>query len=201
MTERDERGRFKKENHYSPETEFEEGKHWREEKSYWNEEWLREEYVDKQKSASEIAENFDCTAKNIRYFLRKYDIPIRNISEARKVKEWGASGKENGMYGRNGKDNPHWKGGITSERQSLYSSQEWSEVTKKVWKRDNAKCQRCNKEKENEVEFHIHHIIPFEVEEKRMDIDNLILLCKECHNWVHSSKNKNNKYIEEVNEY
>lgn len=100
-------------------------------------------------------------------------------------------------------DHPSWQGGITPERQALYSSPEWSEVVKKVWKRDKAKCQRCGKHhntKENRGTFHIHHVISFVVEETRIDLNNLVLLCKECHHWVHSNKNINNDFIKEIHD-
>jgi hypothetical protein len=55
--------------------------------------------------------------------------------------------KENGppMRGKHGADTSNWKGGITPERQAFCSSEAWKEAIKKVWKRDNAICQRCGK--------------------------------------------------------
>ena len=106
---------------------------------------------------------------------------------------------EHWMKSYNREDHGMWKGGVTEERQSVYSTVEWSNVVKKVWERDNAICQRCGKHHnttKNRGTFHIHHIAPFEVEEKRTDVDNLVLLCRSCHHWVHSKKNKNNKFIE-----
>lgn len=93
---------------------------------------------------------------------------------------------------------PNYKNGLSPERQSIYSSLEWIELVKKVWSRDNAICQNCGKHhniETNRGNFHIHHIVSFQVKEKRLDLDNLILLCKECHKWVHSKKNTNNKFI------
>jgi hypothetical protein len=195
MVERDKRGRITG-GRLSPETQFEEGEHWREEKPYWNEEWLRREYVRKQRSAGEIAEGFDCTAANIRHFLRKHDIKRRDISEARAVKYWGAEGEENGMYGATGEDNPNWKGGVTPERQAFYSSREWAEACQTVWDRDGASCQRCGvRRSEHKDEFHIHHIVPFSIEQLRAEPDNLVLLCDQCHQWIHSSYNEQNKFL------
>jgi len=195
MAKRDEKGRIVG-GRLSPETQFEDGEHWREEKPYWNEEWLRQEYVRKQRSMSEIAEEFDCTTNNIHYFLQKHEIERRDISEAREIKHWGAEGEENGMYEATGEDNPNWKGGVTPERQSFYSSQEWAEACQTVWKRDNATCQRCDVEHaEYNDDFHIHHIVSFKVEELRADPDNLVLLCEDCHHWVHSSDNEDNEFL------
>lgn len=95
-----------------------------------------------------------------------------------------------------------WRGGITPERQSFYSSEEWSKAVKIVWKRDNAICKRCgiNQNDNKSMKFHIHHIISFKCVEERCNPDNLILLCPNCHRWVHSKKNKNNELIIEKNE-
>lgn len=95
-------------------------------------------------------------------------------------------------------EHPNYKGGLTPERQSVYSSKEWVEAVKKVWERDNAICQNCGKHhntEENRGNFHIHHIISFQHKPTQTDYNNLILLCKKCHLWVHSKKNKNNKFI------
>lgn len=102
------------------------------------------------------------------------------------------------LKGVKGKEHPQWKGGLTPERQSVYSSKEWVECVKKVWKRDNAICQKCGKHhntEENRGNFHIHHIISFQNKETQTKADNLILLCKSCHLWVHSKKNINNEFI------
>jgi len=111
-------------------------------------------------------------------------------------------GKGNPPYwkGVTGKDHPSYKGGLTPERQSVYSSEAWSESVKAVWKRDNATCQRCGKHHNtegNRGNFHIHHIISFQIPEFRTDVNNLVLLCKECHKFVHSKKNTEKQFIEE----
>lgn len=98
----------------------------------------------------------------------------------------------------NTENHPNYKGGLTPERQSFYSSQIWSDIVKQVWKRDKAICQMCGKnhnEENNRGNFHIHHIISFQITEFRSNLSNLILLCKECHLFIHSKKNINKKYI------
>lgn len=98
------------------------------------------------------------------------------------------------LKGVKGKNHPSYKGGLTPDRQSFYSTIEWSDVVKKVWERDKAICQKCGKNhntEKNRGNFHIHHIVSFQVKEKRAELNNLILLCKHCHRWVHSKKNIN----------
>ena len=97
-------------------------------------------------------------------------------------------------------DHPASKGGISPERQAFYATEEWANAVKQVWKRDNATCQRCGKyhnSKEARGTFHIHHIVSFIVKEHRANPDNLILLCKDCHRWVHSNRNKTKELIKE----
>ncbi len=104
------------------------------------------------------------------------------------------------MKGRKGGDTPNWKGGITPERQALYSSEEWAEAVKIVWARDNATCQRCGELHNSggtRRTFHIHHIVGFAVCEHRTDPDNLVLLCKECHWFVHSNRNTDREFLKE----
>ncbi len=104
------------------------------------------------------------------------------------------------MKGRKGKETPSWKGGITPERQTVYSSEAWVEAVKKVWERDKAICQRCGKnhnQPKARGTFHIHHIVSFEVKKLRTSVDNLILFCAKCHRWVHGKKNVNKEFIGE----
>jgi hypothetical protein len=176
---------------------FLKGQHWRNPKPYWDKEWLYQEYVVNQKSAADIAKEQGCEEANILYFLRKHQISARTISEARNIKHWGVSGENNPMFGKTGEDNPNWKGGISEDRQIFYSSKEWKQAVKTVWNRDKAKCQRCNKKAKDRGTFHIHHKVSFQIVELRADINNLILLCSDCHNWVHSRENINKEFISE----
>jgi len=195
---RNSKGQFVKGSRNSPNTEFKSGQHWREPKPYWDKEWLYNEYVTKRRSSQEIASDFGCKDANILYFLRKHHLPIRTVSEAREIKHWGLSGKLNGMHGKTGEANPHWKGGVSPERQALYSSEEWSEAVRVVWKRDAATCKRCGKIKTRSDEFHIHHIMSFAAKEVRAIPENLVLLCKDCHNFVHSKKNVNGEFLNDT---
>lgn len=104
------------------------------------------------------------------------------------------------MKGRRGADVHNWKGGVTPQRQALYSSKEWKSVVRKVWRRDNAECQRCAIHRGNDagISFDIHHIVSFAIVELRAEFDNLVLLCKPCHRWVHSSLNVDKDFIKEM---
>lgn len=126
----------------------------------------------------------------------------------------GKASRERGAvpYLRNGKhwmdgikpeDNPNWKGGVTPERTALYNSQEWKQAIKEVWKRDNAICQRCGLDAREvywkDRKFHTHHIVPFaDSIELRAEPNNLVLLCNDCHHWVHSNDNVNKEFLREI---
>ena len=195
---RDSKGRFVKGQSASPETQFKKGEHWRPKKAHWNKEWLENEYITKQRSMSDIAEQMGVTENAIHYWARKHGIKTRSMQEIRSIKHWGSEGESNGMYGRRGADNPRWKGGVTPERQAFYTSREWIDAIKIVWKRDQAICQRCGKKQVyKERKFHIHHIVPFaDARDLRCDPNNLVLLCHKCHSWVHSKKNNEGLFID-----
>jgi predicted HNH restriction endonuclease len=108
---------------------------------------------------------------------------------------------KNGVHwlkGRPSSDHPTWKGGITPERQSFYSSREWKTACVAVWKRADAKCERCKKDHRilgNRGTFHVHHIVSFRVKRLRSKVSNLAILCAACHRFVHSKKNKKKEFL------
>lgn len=116
----------------------------------------------------------------------------------------GYDHKVNALKGKKGLEVHSWKGGKTPERQKVYSSEEWKNAVINVWHRDDAICQCCFKDHRkidrSKEKFHIHHIISFQVERYRCDVDNLVLLCEDCHRWVHGKENKYNLFIEEHND-
>lgn len=199
--------------------------------NYKRKEWLQREYVDKKRTANDIAKHEGRDAKTIWSWLKKFGIPTRSrggesssgsftkghkLGVGRKhtdeTKEkirkasiedgrvpWG-KGNEPYWKGKTGEQHPSYKGGLTPERQAVYSSKEWVTAVKSVWHRDNATCQCCGKHHnttESRGTFHIHHLVSFQVAELRTEPSNLILLCKDCHQFVHSKENTAKKFIKE----
>lgn len=83
-----------------------------------------------------------------------------------------------------------------TKEQSFYNSVAWKRVAKYIGIKYNNCCLMCLM-LDNKVESYklIHHIIELKVDwEKRLSIDNLIPLCTEHHNQLHS--NYDNKKIE-----
>lgn len=194
---RNKKGQFVKGIRYSPDTEFKKGHHWREKQPFWDRKWLTEEYVNKKRSAKDIALEFNVTENAILFWLKKHDVNTRSMSEIRKNKRWGLFGTDNPMWNKKGELNQNWKGGVSEERQAFYSSQEWKSVCSFVWKRDGATCQRCGLKKSDsyDMPFHIHHVKSFKYKKLRADPSNLVLLCESCHLFVHSKKNTKNEFL------
>lgn len=84
-----------------------------------------------------------------------------------------------------GKDNPRWRGGITSLRQVIYHSPEYKFWHDTVFKKDNYTCTKCGKRsgQGKRVYLEAHHIKEFAKYPKLVfDIRNGTTLCKDCHN-------------------
>ena len=193
---RNAKGQFMKGERAHPETEFKKGEHWRPCRPYWSKEWLYDQYVTRGRSASDIAGEFGVTENAIFFWLEKHNIPTRSMKAIRDQKHWGLSGEKNGMYGRRGPEVPNWKGGCTPERQAFYTSREWATACVAAWDRDKACCARCGIAHE-ERSCAVHHIVSFAVRALRADPDNLVLLCIDCHRFVHSKRNTEGEFIKE----
>lgn len=198
---RDSNGQFLKGSSFSPSTQFKKGEHWRKHQPFWDKEWLFIEYVEKGLSAKEIAIEFNVTENAILFWLNKHEIKSRTMSEIRQRKYWGSIGKNNGMFGRTGISNSNWKGGISQERQSFYSSLEWKSIVPLVYKKYGYKCDRCGNQHKGKISLCIHHIISFKHRDIRCVLSNLVLLCETCHHFVHSKLNVNNEYLMSYDEY
>jgi len=96
-------------------------------------------------------------------------------------------------------NNGMWKGGITSKKYKIRKSIEYKIWYRKIFKRDNYICQKCNK---SGGYLEAHHIYNFsEYIEFRFDIDNGITFCKKCHKKFHKMYGYKNNKIEQVYEF
>lgn len=156
---------------------FQKGHHWRKPQPWWDRAWLEAEYIDKGKSASEIASECRVTENAIYFWIKKHAIPTRDMVTIRSIKHWGLRGEVNGMFGKRGVLNPNWRGGLTPARQRVYARAEWKALLKALKKRDPS-CRLCGAES-NLV---VHHIDPFSnAPLLALDIGNVIRLCEPCH--------------------
>ena len=180
---------------------------------------LRELYLEKELSTVKIAKLFDCGKTTIYKKLKKFDIPIRNRSEAKK-------GRKNPMYGRKhtdktkekmrerhvgfkgkkhkkkirvklsemntGNKNPNWRGGIKKKIWSRVNSSKWRRFRKGLLKERGEKCQRCGNINCKLDVAHILHpeYFPDFYEELTYFKGNILVLCKSCHGKIDSSNIK-----------
>lgn len=180
-----------------PNGQFEKGHHWRQAKPFREKDWLVENYIERRRSTGEIAAEFGTTDTAILFWLRKHGIPRRTVSEARSIKHWGSAGADNPMWNRRGDLNPRWLGGVTPERQAFYTGTAWKKACAAVWKRDKARCRRCDLHRSDALDmpFHIHHVVSFADRDLRAEPSNLVLLCEACHQFVHSRENLTREYL------
>lgn len=69
---------------------------------------------------------------------------------------------------------------------SFYNSAEWKILRNQKFYDADGLCEICKKKKIIKQGREVHHIIPIETDwNKRLDYDNLILLCPDCHNLQH----------------
>lgn len=107
-------------------------------------------------------------------------------------------GQANGMSGRTGENNPNYKGGHSPERQRIYASGEFKSILREVFARDGYVCQRCGESKKEKRGIHGHHIKSWANHPSlRYDLENIVTLCRKCHNWVHSLANINREWIDQ----
>lgn len=148
-------------------------------RALWDHKFLHQEYVRNGKTQEQIADEQGCSATLVRYWLTKHGIDERHTP----------------MEGRTGARSGNWRGGITPERQAFYAMAQWVQRGKMVWQRDKATCQRCGTRKQRYFQFHIHHIVSFQVAELRLELSNLVLLCRDCHIFVHSGANLQKAFL------
>ena len=73
----------------------------------------------------------------------------------------------------------NWQGGKTKEANKIRNSIEYKNWINNILKRDNYTCQKCGKKG---IFLHIHHIKHFADNKKqRLNLDNGITLCVDCH--------------------
>lgn len=87
-----------------------------------------------------------------------------------------------------GENSPRWKGGCSiPERTRFMQTPQYREWRREVFKRDGFTCRICKQEKSGRL--NAHHIKPYaEYPDLRLDLDNGITLCNDCHRLVHQGK-------------
>lgn len=69
------------------------------------------------------------------------------------------------------------------DKAKFRSSQQWKNKRAEILLRDNNQCKICG----NKTTLQVHHIYSLDTQpEMRLENNNLITLCKHCHNNVHN---------------
>lgn len=99
-----------------------------------------------------------------------------------------------------GSNNFMWNPNLTDEERVLKRNySEYVDFVKKVLNRDNYICQCCGK-KHNNLE--VHHLDGYSwCKEKRLDTENAITLCDDCHSNFHFIYSKHNNTKEQFEEW
>ena len=96
-----------------------------------------------------------------------------------------------------GSEHGMWKGGVTSERQSLMTKKLYKDWKLAIFEHDNFTCLKCNCKND----LNTHHIFNYnDNKEKSLDLDNGVTLCGKCHRKFHSiygRKNTNKKQFDQ----
>ena len=80
----------------------------------------------------------------------------------------------------------------------FYNSTAWKNLRNQKFGDANGLCELCYKEGIIKQGREVHHIIPIEENwNKRLDYDNLILLCSDCHNKMHERISPLQKFLKD----
>ena len=163
-------------------------------------EWLKEYNIETRPRGTDYGQNFK-KGDESKFKGHHHTMEIRNKIRGLRLKDGHVPYLINGVHWlkSTGRKPANFKGGVTPLRQNIYNSIEWKECVKYVWKKYNATCELCGLNYKDvdrrHVKFHIHHLYAFaDYPELRTEKDNLILLCDKCHRFIHSNKNKENKF-------
>ncbi len=69
-------------------------------------------------------------------------------------------------------------------------------LRKKVFERDNFTCQKCKIQDKTAKLLEVHHIIPLYSEGKD-ELNNLIILCNDCHHFAPNTREELEEYLKE----
>jgi thymidylate synthase (FAD) len=178
--------RFSKENkpwNYNPEA------------LYRNKYWL-EEQLSKGLHADEIAILANCSTEAVKKWVYYYGLSLNKRPPGTKnpwnkdkggyhlqlSSESRLKRIENAIkYTKRGEESNFWKGGTSTEREFIGA---WTrDIAPQVHKKFNYICQRCGSRGGN---LHAHHLVPvFADESLALEFDNLVTVCKECHEYIH----------------
>lgn len=100
---------------------------------------------------------------------------------------------------QSGDKHPFWKGGITPENKKIRSSHAYAAWRLSIFERDCFTCQKCNNHANH---LQAHHLQSFHSNRAlRLDINNGVTLCVDCHIHFHKVYSRCNNTAEQYNEW
>lgn len=136
-------------------------------------ETLRKLYVEDGMSTYGIADSLGCVPSTVFDWLRQHGIETRSVGS------------------QPGELHHRWDGGGDP-----YYGKNWHKQRRKTLRRDEFECQNCGMGEEEHEESYgmgldVHHIVPvreFEEKEEANRLDNLVALCRNCHNRLETER-------------
>jgi thymidylate synthase (FAD) len=163
---------------------------------YRDRDWL-ETQLHQGKHADEMAEAASCSIECIKKWVYHHGLQLNKrptgtqnpwnkgrggyalslSPESRQIRQENAK-----KYTRRGADSIFWKGGVSSNRTLIGA---WTRQTApQVHEKFDYICQSCG---ERGGELHAHHLVPvFADESLAYEFENLVSVCKDCHERIHS---------------
>lgn len=79
----------------------------------------------------------------------------------------------------------------------FYNSPAWKALRNYKFGAADGLCERCLAKGIVRAAREIHHIVPIEIDySKRLDYDNLIALCSDCHNKIHNRQSPLQNFLD-----
>lgn len=126
---------------------------------------------------------------------------IMQSEEYRTKQSVAKTGERNGMYGITGEKHPKWNSELTDEdRIDSRKYPEYDSWRRKVFERDDYTCQRCKCRTGGNL--NAHHINGYHWDENsRIEVDNGITLCNDCHKEFHKLYGYGNNDLFQFSQY
>ncbi|MGL5876190.1 MAG: FAD-dependent thymidylate synthase, partial [Xenococcaceae cyanobacterium] len=169
---------------------------------YRDKQWLIDR-LEEGLHVDEMAKLADCSIEAIKKWIYAYKLTLNKRASGTK-NPWNKDKKgyklnlsaqsqlkriENAKkYTKRGTESNFWKGGTSTERELIGA---WTrQIAPQVHQKFNYICQKCGQRGE---QLHAHHLVPvFADESLAYKFDNLVSVCKTCHEDIHH----NNREIE-----
>jgi transposase len=133
-------------------------------------------YLDEELSTTEIARQLGVSSVTISQWLSKAGIERRKSPTVRTRHKLRQANLGARRY--------NWKGGITKEQMRKRASLYMRLAREACFERDDYRCRICGER----GRLNAHHIWPFQRFPERMyDVNNLVTLCKDCHDGFHKA--------------